>query len=136
MWHTCPNYLFPYEPHYGIPLLPVFPKATGVLLPRRIAQDEVWQSLNFITYFRVKRLARANGLNAVFRKGTMANALKRLDIDPEFAARHSGIASRIQRLLKAMGVISALGALPAALSSPMMIAMEKDALVKQKARQS
>ncbi len=130
MWHTCPNYMFPYEPHYGIPLLPVFPRATGVLLPRRIAQDEVWRSLNFITYFRVKRLARANGLNTVFRKGTMANALKRLDIDAEFAARQSGIASRIQRLLKGMGVISALGALPAALSTPMMIAMEKDALVE------
>jgi SAM-dependent methyltransferase len=130
MWHTCPNYLFPYEPHYGIPLLPVFPRATGALLPRRIAQDELWRSLNFITYFRVKRLARVNGLNAVFRKGTMANALKRLDIDAEFAARQSGIASRMQRLLKAMGVISALGALPAALSTPMMIAMEKDALVE------
>jgi SAM-dependent methyltransferase len=127
MWHTCPNYLFPYEPHYGIPLLPVFPRATGVLLPRRIARDDLWRSLNFITYFRVKRLARSNGLNAVFRRGTMASALERLDSDAEFAARQSGIASRIQRLLKAIGVISAIGFLPAALSTPMMIAMEKNA---------
>jgi 2-polyprenyl-3-methyl-5-hydroxy-6-metoxy-1,4-benzoquinol methylase len=129
MWHTCPNYLFPYEPHYGIPLLPVFPRATSVLLPRRIVRDELWRSLNFITYFRLKRLARANGLTAVFLKGTMANALKRLDSDAEFAARQSGIASRIQRLLKAMGVVSAIGALPAALSTPMMIVMEKDGLL-------
>lgn len=130
MWHTCPNYLFPYEPHYGVPLLPVFPRATSVFLPRRIARDEVWRSLNFITYFRVKRLARANGLSVAFRSGTMADALRRLDTDAEFAARQSGIASRIQRLLKATGVVSAIGALPAALSTPMMIAMEKGALAK------
>jgi hypothetical protein len=127
MWHTCPNYVFPYEPHYGLPLLPLFPRATGWILPKKIADDELWRSLNFITYFWLKDLARANGLSISFRSGTMKEALDRLDTDVEFAARQSGIASKIHRLLKAMGVISAIGALPAAFSTPMMVEMQKSA---------
>lgn len=61
MWHTCPNYVVPYEPHFGIPLVPLFPKTTGLLLPRSISTGELWTSLNFVTYFELKRLARANG---------------------------------------------------------------------------
>lgn len=125
MWHTCPNYAFPYEPHFGLPLIPLFPRATSLLLPRRIAGDELWRSLNFITYFGLKRLARANGLTATFRSGTMADALNRLALDHEFAARQSGIASQIYRILKAIGGLSAIEALPTAINTPMMVAMEK-----------
>ena len=125
MWHTCPNYIFPYEPHYGIPLIPLFPRATRLLLPRRISGEGLWRSLNFITYFGLKRLSQANGLTITFRAGTMADALRRLDSDDEFAARQSGIASQIYRILKAIGGISAIEALPAAVSTPMMAALEK-----------
>ena len=124
MWHTCPNYIFPYEPHYGLPLIPLFPRATSLLLPRRITGDSLWRSLNFVTYFDLKRLARANGLSADFRGGTMADALKRLESDDKFAARHSGRLSQIYRILKGIGGISAIEALPAAVSTPMMVAME------------
>ena len=125
MWHTCPNYVIPYEPHFGLPLIPLFPRATRLLLPRRITGDELWRSLNFITYFGLKRLARANGLTAKFRSGTMAEALRRLDSDNQFAARQSGMASKMYRVLKAIGGMSAIEALPAAVNTPMMVAMEK-----------
>jgi 2-polyprenyl-3-methyl-5-hydroxy-6-metoxy-1,4-benzoquinol methylase len=124
MWHTCPNYVLPYEPHFGLPLIPMFPRATSILLPRRISSGEVWRSLNFITYFGLKRLARANGLTTTFRTGTMAEALRRLDSDREFAARQSGLPSLIYRILSAVGGVSAIEALPAAVSTPMMVAME------------
>lgn len=125
MWHTCPNYIVPYEPHFGIPLLPLFPQTTHLLLPRRISEGELWRSLNFVTYFGLRRLARENNLSSTFRGGTMADALRRLDSDGEFAARQSGIASAIYRILKAVGCVSAIEALPAAMSTPMMVAMEK-----------
>jgi SAM-dependent methyltransferase len=125
MWHACPNYVVPYEPHFGLPLIPLLPRATQLLLPRRISASDLWLSLNFITYFSLKRLAHANGLTTKFRAGTMAEALRRLDSDDEFAARQSGIASRVYRLLKMIGGVSAIEALPAAVSTPMMVAMEK-----------
>jgi 2-polyprenyl-3-methyl-5-hydroxy-6-metoxy-1,4-benzoquinol methylase len=125
MWHTCPNYVIPYEPHFGIPLLPLFPRATSLLLPRRISRGELWRSLNFITYFGLKHLARENDLKPTFRVGTMAEALRRLDSDSEFATRHSRIVLHIYRILKAIGGVSAIEALPAAVSTPMMVAMEK-----------
>jgi SAM-dependent methyltransferase len=135
MWHTCPNYTFPYEPHFGLPLIPFFPRATSLLLPRRISGGELWRSLNFITYARLKRLARANGLDPAFRAGTMAEAFIRLDSDSEFAARQRGMASQIYRVLKAIGGISAIRALPAAVSTPMMVAMERERPMVREAAQ-
>lgn len=125
MWHTCPNYVFPYDPHLGLPLIPIFASATRVILPRRISRGEVWRSLNFITYFGLRRLAHANGLSTSFRAGTMADALQRLNCDSEFAARHTGIAAQMYSLLKALRAQAIIKALPAAICTPMMVAMEK-----------
>jgi 2-polyprenyl-3-methyl-5-hydroxy-6-metoxy-1,4-benzoquinol methylase len=125
MWHTCPNYLVPYEPHFGLPLIPLFPRTTSLLLPRRIAGSDVWRSLNFVTYFGLKHLALANDLNPTFQAGTMAEAFRRLDSDSDYGARQSGFVSRIYRVLKTIGGISAIEAFPAAVSTPLMVAMEK-----------
>ena len=123
MWHTCPNYAVPYEPHFGVPLVPFFPRATGLLLPRGIAGGELWRSLNFVTYFGLRRMARANNLSVSFRRGTMAEALKRLDSDPEFARRHSSLLYRAHRLLGAAGLLRVIESIPPMLSTPMMVAM-------------
>lgn len=123
MWHTCPNYVFPYEPHFGLPLIPLFPEATRFLLPRRISTSELWRSLNFITYFGLKRLSQASGLAATFRPGTMAAAFRRFDLDQQFAARQR-IGAAVYRTLKAIGGVSALEALPAAVSTPMVVSFE------------
>jgi SAM-dependent methyltransferase len=127
MSHTCPNYSVPYEPHFGLPLVPLFPRATGVLLPSRICRGDLWRSLNFITYFQVKRFARKNGLRVLFRKGTLADAFARFDSDSEFAARQSGLAAELYRVLKAIGLISTVSHLPPALSTPMIFEMEAEA---------
>ena len=36
MIHHCPNYTVPFEPHFGIPLVPGAPERTAALLPDRI----------------------------------------------------------------------------------------------------
>jgi 2-polyprenyl-3-methyl-5-hydroxy-6-metoxy-1,4-benzoquinol methylase len=124
MWHTCPNYVVPYEPHFGLPLIPFYPEATNLFLPRRISDDKLWRSLNFITYFQIKRLARANGLSTSFLPGAMSEALKRLDSDAAFAGRQKGVASDIHRVLKAMGGVGAIKVFPAWASTPMMVTIE------------
>lgn len=125
MWHTCPNYLVPYEPHFGIPLVPLAPRATGFLLPGRISRSELWRGLNFITYFELKRLASQSGLTASFAAGTMVEALRRLESEREFAARQRGIATVIFRILQRMGAVSLIERMPTALSTPMIACMQK-----------
>ena len=88
MVHSCPNYVFPYEPHFGIPLLPFFPALTKYILPKKITGSELWSSFNFITSFRVKNTFRQEGLSVVFRKGTMCAGISRLRHEEIFASRH------------------------------------------------
>ena len=88
MVHSCPNYVFPYEPHFGIPLLPFFPSLTRVLLPKKISTSDVWASLNFITSFKIKNIYRKEGLNVEFKRGTMCAGIARLRNEEIFAARH------------------------------------------------
>jgi 2-polyprenyl-3-methyl-5-hydroxy-6-metoxy-1,4-benzoquinol methylase len=88
MVHSCPNYVFPYEPHFGIPLLPFFPSLTRYLLPKKISTSDVWASLNFITSFKIKNTFRKEGLYVAFRRGTMCAGISRLRDEEIFAARH------------------------------------------------
>jgi 2-polyprenyl-3-methyl-5-hydroxy-6-metoxy-1,4-benzoquinol methylase len=88
MVHSCPNYAFPYEPHFGIPLVPIFPKLTKYLLPKSIAASGLWASLNFITAHHIKSFYKKQGLYVVFRQGTMFSSISRFRNDELFAARH------------------------------------------------
>ena len=85
MIHTCPNYHVPYEPHFTIPLIPVFPQATRYLIDNRIAKSDLWHSFNFVTSSRMKRIARKQGLKIDFEPRTMHRSLMRLGEDPVFA---------------------------------------------------
>lgn len=77
--NSCPNYFFRYEPHYAIPLVPLWPGLSRKLHRKRIDADpETWDTLNFITWLQVKRLARKNGLDVVFEAGTLHASLKRM----------------------------------------------------------
>ena len=69
MVHTCPNYHVPYEPHFGIPLVPGVPSATRFVLPGRIASSGLWRSLNFVTSTGLRRTARRAGLTVEFEPG-------------------------------------------------------------------
>jgi 2-polyprenyl-3-methyl-5-hydroxy-6-metoxy-1,4-benzoquinol methylase len=119
MVHLCPNYTVPYEPHFGIPLVPFAPRITGRLVPG-IDKHPAWPSINFITHGEVQRLAARFGLLVTFRRGLMYDAFVRLDTDQEFGARHTGMVRRIYRLLKTMRILSMLRHVPPALATPMI----------------
>ena len=116
--HVCPNYAFPYEPHFFLPIVPFVPSLTRLLLPGRITQTGLWESLNFVTARQVRRWARRASVEVRFNRGVLAEAVERFLADPVFAERHAGL-RRVVRLLQRLGVVPLLRRLPAGLVSPM-----------------
>jgi SAM-dependent methyltransferase len=125
MLHTCPNYAVPYEPHFGVALVPFVPRLTGPLF-RKHGHDELWNSLNFLTASRIKRICRGNALEVSFQPGVLHQTFLRLDQDPEFLKRQSNIlVVNLFRSLKATGLLELLRFLPAEMSTPMVFRVEK-----------
>lgn len=116
MLHHCPNYIIPFEPHYGLPLVPGFPQLTGKI--KGVSKEGLWRSLNFITLPKVKRIAAAIGMDVSFQKKGMKDTFVRLEEDKEFAERHASLV-KIYPILKGIGFISFLGLLPPVISTPM-----------------
>jgi SAM-dependent methyltransferase len=126
MAHLCPNYRVPYEPHLGIPLLPFAPRATRRLFPATIERSaDLWASVNFVTASRVRRLARANGLDVEFERGVMYDFVQRLETDPEFADRQKSSAMRVLRALNRRNALAFLRKLPASVSTPMQFTLRR-----------
>jgi 2-polyprenyl-3-methyl-5-hydroxy-6-metoxy-1,4-benzoquinol methylase len=128
MAHMCPNYHVPYEPHLGIPLLPGAPRATRHLFKGAVARDqEIWDSLNFLTSSTVRKLARANGLTVEFERGVMYEFVARLGDDPEFAGRHDSGSMRALQSLQQRNALAFLKRLPPALATPMLFTLRRAA---------
>lgn len=93
---TCANYLFPYEPHFNIPIL--FSKSlTEKLFRRRIYGNTrvgdaagVWKSLNWISVPKVVRAVRnLKDVSVHFDRSMLEAVLLRTVGDREFSARRS-----------------------------------------------
>jgi 2-polyprenyl-3-methyl-5-hydroxy-6-metoxy-1,4-benzoquinol methylase len=55
---SVPNYLFPFEGHYGIKWVPLIPKSIGAVFLRRQGRDPAFllHNVNYITYPKMMRL--------------------------------------------------------------------------------
>lgn len=93
---TCPNYLFPYEPHFNIPT--VFSKElTERVFARRIFGSSrvsdsrgVWNSLNWISVPMISRIVKTiPGVGVRFDRTIFSDALDRVVTDDHFASRRS-----------------------------------------------
>ncbi len=118
MIHSCPNYSVPFEPHFGVPLVPGRPAWTRRVLPKSIGASSVWASLNFVRASDIRRTATELGLVVHFRSGALATSIERLGTDQEFRARHRLLAV-VGRALVATRLTSLLRRLPASWSTPM-----------------
>ncbi|CAN5649315.1 hypothetical protein BH10ACT3_BH10ACT3_23750 [soil metagenome] len=118
MVHSCPNYSIPYEPHFGLPLLPWRPRWTARLLPRRVSESDLWSSLNFIRARDVIATGVKLGYVVEFRSGALAASLERLGTDVEFRARHRLLAG-VAVVARSTGMIRLLRRLPSTWSTPM-----------------
>ena len=100
----CPNYGFPYESHFGLPI--VFGKrTTHRLFRQRIERYEnendcrgLWSSLNFVTWNQVRRHAASAGLDVEFDTTVLTTMIERLGYDEAFAQRLASI-SRMANIL-------------------------------------
>jgi SAM-dependent methyltransferase len=128
----CPNYLFPYEPHFNIPTFGS--KAlTERLLRRRIQASTrmvdpigVWKSLNWITVPQVRRMAAADSsLGIAFQKRTLAQMIERAISDVEFAKRRSAWMITAIKLLSATRLLRFASVVPATFQPVMDVRLTK-----------
>jgi SAM-dependent methyltransferase len=118
---TCPNYLFPYEPHFNIPTL--FSKGlTERVLHRKIHGRPgiadpagLWESLNWINVSGLRRMAaRMQELKMTFDTRLLAATFERIGSDPDFAARRSPLVRNAILWLVRLRLHRVLGWVPAA----------------------
>lgn len=123
---TCPNYLFPYEPHFNIPTL-LSKNLTARVFGRRIFESKnmpdplgTWLSLNWINVLQVQRIAaKLEGISVNFNRSLLVDTLERVVSDPHFASRRSPAMRFAMSLLVRVGLHRLLRFLPA-LSQPIM----------------
>jgi 2-polyprenyl-3-methyl-5-hydroxy-6-metoxy-1,4-benzoquinol methylase len=124
MIHACPNYFVPYEPHFGIPLIPFWPRATRALFPRTVAvYPGIWDDLNFVTARRIRRLSKLHNLDVRFDQGVIGQTLRRLDSDGEFLQRQGRIVRLVKWLVTRTGIMNLIDRLPGEFVTPMVMRM-------------
>lgn len=117
---VCPNYSFPFEPHFGIPTFGG-KSLTWRIFQRRILASRVvvdpagtWASLNWITVARVRQLyQREFGVQPRFDREISFRFVRRALTDPSFQRRHGVIMRRLAAALDATGLIALAKVVPA-----------------------
>jgi len=128
----CPNYLFPYEPHFNIPTFGS-KRLTERLLRRRIHSNTrvndptgVWKSLNWITVPQVRRMVAADtSLAIAFEKRTLASMIERAVGDVEFAKRRSAWMVTAIKVLRATRLLRFAPLVPATYQPVMDVRLTK-----------
>ena len=119
---TCPNYLFPYEPHFNIPTL--FSKrltahvmGSCIFDSARVTDPAgMWASLNWITVHQVRRTVGTIPMARVkFHREIMSTTFERVVYDKKFAARRSQWLRRLVTLFVFTRLHLVLDMLPASL---------------------
>ena len=123
MVHNAPNYLVPFEPHFGIPLVPWRPHLTRFFLPK-IKKTSLWKSINFITVSQLQKICRSLDLLITFKAGVMIGAFSRLEQESEFANKHKNL-KVLHGILKKTGLLIFLNKLPPCLTTPIIFTIRK-----------
>jgi SAM-dependent methyltransferase len=129
---TCANYLFPYEPHFDIPIV-LSKSLTEKLFRRRIHGNSrvedaagVWKSLNWISVPKVARAVR--GLPEVsvsFNRTMFETVLLRVRDDREFAARRSPLIRSLVRGAVGLGLHRLVRWIPPSMQPVMDCSMKR-----------
>lgn len=117
---TCPNYLFPYEPHFNIPIV-LTKKITAKVFSRLIFSKAgmsdpqgTWNSLNWISTHGIRRhLECLPGISFGFSNTLFRSMVLRTTSDPGFAARRSIWLNRLLRMVTRLRLDRLISLLPA-----------------------
>lgn len=126
MFHTCPNYFIPYEPHFSIPLLPIYPSLTRYIFKNKIKHNiKLWGSLNFITYKTINKLSEENGLVVSYKKGVLGEAIGRMYSSKEFSERHGKFARIVIKIITLFRFDKILNSIPGKYLTPITFTLRK-----------
>lgn len=119
----CPNYSFPYEPHYALPVI-VNKAVTARIFRKQIAKydeehqtTDLWASINFIKKREVVAFCRERGIKLTFDDAIMTRMVEKLWTDDHFANRQRVLAAPA-KLLHRLGVTRLLEHFPLNRVSP------------------
>lgn len=116
---VCPNYLFPYEPHFNMPTL--FSKAlTERLLSKYIRSSQsvvdpegTWASLNWISVSQVRRICcKELGVEPVFDRSVFYRFIHRALHDKDFQRRRGPLILSVLQALDRLGMTRLLLKIP------------------------
>lgn len=116
---TCPNYWFPYEPHFNIPTL-FSKRLTGIVFAGIIGVSKrvsdplgTWESLNWISVYQIRKtVSRLKGFRLTFCPDQVVRTLERVGTDMEFASRRSASMRKIVNLSVRLGLHRLAGLIP------------------------
>jgi len=124
--HVFPNYAFPYDPHFSIPLIPFIPEKTKYILPKRISKSGKWASINFLTYRKLRKIFDRNNMSVELGKSMLIEMIDRVETDIEFGKRHGkGVSGVIINILRTTRLLKLVKFFPKTLSSPVLIISKK-----------
>lgn len=123
---VCPNYRFPFEPHFGIPAIGTKALTWRLfrsrILASRVVVDPVgtWTSLNWITVARVRRICQHEfGVRPTFDREVTYRFLRRAVDDPSFQRRHGTVMRALARALDATGLTALVRLVPVSVQPAM-----------------
>lgn len=122
----CPNYHFPYEPHFNIPTL-IDKRLTEMCFRRHIVASatvpegqETWEGLNWITVSRVRRtLRRSLGVDPEFNRCATYQLIERMFSDAQFRERRSTWMATTLALIKRWNLAALFRWVPVAIAPVM-----------------
>lgn len=122
----CPNYIFPYEPHFNIPTL-VGKKITEICLARWIFRSSkmmdprvCWKSLNWINVLKMRRIVEKHcSVKPEFNRYATYKNIRRVFEDPLFRDRRLRLLVALLELIRKCGLVSIFKYLPV-IVSPVM----------------
>ena len=103
----CPNYDFPYEPHFVIPII-INKKFTFRIFKKKIIKHEaktnepgLWKGLNFCSKKKIKNYLGKNNFDHQFDLTIAKRFLDRIDNDESsYFQKRQGIVAKIARIAK------------------------------------
>lgn len=119
MIHICPNYRFPYEPHFKVPFLINKDWTRRLFLRSLDSNDSLWKNLNCIKSTSLKKYCKTHHFTLQLQPEVLADNIARAMIDQRFQSRHKA-AFKLVRWLKVLGVLPLIRKLPASWASPMI----------------